>query len=133
MIKSLLSEKYGGDNVLRVTNIEGLKRLGQRGYQAVIFDDVSMDERSMEEKIGLVDVENDSDIRVLYNTVQLPSGMPRAVLTNRNVGDYFQLSQSSLGGQVDAIMRRLSHVDLKGRKVILRQINEVEIQEAGSI
>jgi hypothetical protein len=128
MIKSMLCNKYGAENVLRVTNLEGLKKLNDKCYKAIIFDDVSLDGRDMEEKIAVVDVENDSDIRVLYNTVRIPAGMPRAVLTNRSVDNYFNMGLGGVEGQWGAIIRRLSAVDLKGKKVILRNIQEVEIE-----
>lgn len=130
MIKSLLSEKYGKENVLRVTDLEGLRKLHTGSYAAVIFDDINVDTRTAEEKISLIDVENASDVRILYNSVSLPAGMPRALLTNKDVASFFQFGVSfGSKEQVEAIRRRLREVDIKGKKVIIRQINELEFRD----
>lgn len=100
----------------------------------MIFDDVNMDKRDPEEKIGVVDLANDSDQRVLYGTVKLPAEMPRVILSNKGLKEYF--GANGLYGmgeaQLEAILRRVRDIDLGNKKLIIRQINELEFQEKDS-
>ena len=42
MMKSLLAKKYGRENVLRITNKEGLKRYDESKHKALILDDLAI-------------------------------------------------------------------------------------------
>lgn len=105
--------------------------MGEREYKAVIFDDVNMDEKTAEEKIGVVDLANDSDHRILYGSVTIPAKMPRVIVSNRGVEEYFgeYRGRKLLASQMAAILRRIRNVPLGNKRLILRQINELEVFE----
>jgi hypothetical protein len=70
-----------GIKPLIVNNIDALKSI-QGGHGMIVFDDVDFSNSSREELISLLDAEKCSDIRILYQTVQLPANLPRTILSN---------------------------------------------------
>lgn len=91
MTKAILSEKFGKRGVLRVTNWDGLKKYDSVRHKAIILDDLSMEGREIEEKISAVDIKNGGDIRVLYETIGLKPEVVRAIITNKEVSEYFRI------------------------------------------
>jgi hypothetical protein len=49
---------------------------------ALLFDDISLANKTREEKIHIFDLENNSPLRILYSVVVIPAGTPRAFTTN---------------------------------------------------
>lgn len=123
MIKALAKEKVGEKHVIRVTDIEGLKNVNEN-HKFLILDDVNIAEKPMELKIALVDVENDVDIKILYQSKELTAELSRAIITNLSFNDYFGIY--GMTEQTKAILRRINPIDLKNHKVILRKRVEVE-------
>ncbi len=56
---------------------EGLKLLDEYSHEGVIFDDVSIADKELQEQIHILDLFNESMIRILYCSVILPRGFPR--------------------------------------------------------
>lgn len=70
-----------GIKPLIVNNIDALKSI-RDDHGMIVFDDVDFSNSSREELISLLDAEKSSDIRILYQTVQLPANLPRTILSN---------------------------------------------------
>ena len=113
MMKSILRAKFGEGGVLRITGKEGLARFDAGKHKVIIMDDMEM-EGSAEEKIGLVDVENGTDVRILYGTKYIGPGTGRAILTNLSMDEYFK-TESMSEKQKAAIERRCKKVKIKKR------------------
>ena len=88
---------------------------------ALLFDDISLSNKSREEKIHIYDLENNSQIRVLYGIAYIPAGTPRAFTTNkidRLVGTI------DLSAMPEEIARRL---------VLIKVNNSLKISVKGNI
>ncbi len=65
-----------------------IRDINALGHQSItpdtglIFDDLSLKYESREVKIHHFDIENESQIRVLYKVVIIPKGTPRIFTTN---------------------------------------------------
>jgi hypothetical protein len=126
MMKTLYDDKFDGA-FIRTTDIEGLKKFDGKKHKGIIYDDIAgLETITPENLIGLVDVENDHDQRILYGTAEIPEGTARAWLSNKSLEEQLKHFPKS---QLGAIMRRVRNIDLKGKKIILRHIVEVEISE----
>ena len=126
MIKALAKEKVGEKQVIRVTDIEGLKNLNEN-HKFLILDDVNIKDKPMEFKIALTDVENPVDMKLLYQSKVLEPDVSRAIVTNKGIEDYFGIY--AMTEQAKAILRRVKHIDLKNHKVILRKrVEEIEME-----
>lgn len=70
-------------NTVFIRDINALREL-EAGIKnpALLFDDVSLAERTREEKIHIFDLENTSQLRILYAAVDIPSRTPRVFTTN---------------------------------------------------
>lgn len=77
--------------MLRVTDLNGLKKYDVNETAALILDDVNIESLTAEAKIGLVDVENWASVRILYELVSIRGGVVRAIVTNKAKEDYFGL------------------------------------------
>jgi hypothetical protein len=77
-----------GIKPLIVNNIDALKSI-QEDHGMIVFDDVDFSNSSREELISLLDAEKSSDIRILYQTVQLPANLPRTILSNTAPNEVF--------------------------------------------
>jgi hypothetical protein len=73
---------------LIVNNIDALKLI-QEDHGMIVFDDVDFSNSSREELISLLDAEKSSDIRILYQTLQLPANLPRTILSNAAPAEVF--------------------------------------------
>ena len=124
MMNTLLSEKYGKEAVLRINNIQGLKKLNDKPYKALLMDDVDLTGLTGEDLISLFDTEHDSEQRVLYGTAEIPGGLPRAVISNKKLESLFKCKELS---QIEAILRRCLNLDLGDKKLILRL--EIEVTQ----
>lgn len=67
---------------LMVRDLNGLSRFDPAEHRGLIFDDLDLGEKSREELIHLYDMEENSDIRILYRVVVLQAGIPRIFTTN---------------------------------------------------
>jgi hypothetical protein len=126
MMKTLFAKKFGKDNFLRINNIEGIKELALKNYKGLILDDVDLKKLTPEELLGLLDVKNTHNQRVLYGTVDVPAGMTRAVVTNKKIedlGTYLPIRQ------MEALLRRCVNIDLGNKKVTLTLKMEIEEKE----
>lgn len=116
MTKSILSKVFGTENVLRATHKESLSSLQENNYSCVIFDDMNMADLSIEEKIALFDLRNDSTIRILYGHVCLPRGLARVIVTNLPPREYIKKALHNANipdeRQLAAALRRLYVVDI---------------------
>jgi hypothetical protein len=50
---------------------------------ALLFDDVSLSNKTREQIIHILDLENTSQLRILYAITDIPSGTPRVFTTNK--------------------------------------------------
>lgn len=65
---------------IRDVNVLGNLDIGED--VALLFDDVSLSNKTREERIHYFDLENDSQLRVLYGIANIPARVPRAFTTN---------------------------------------------------
>ena len=91
---------------LLIRNINALKNLKENN-KALILDDIDWSNISREEKIHLIDKNQISQIRVLYNVINQHPDIIK-VVTSNSVSDLL-----SFFDQNSAISRRLKHIDLK--------------------
>lgn len=71
-------------NTIVVREMNAMKELGT-GIKnpALLFDDISLSKKTREEKMHILDLENTSQLRILYATADIPSGTLRAFTTNK--------------------------------------------------
>jgi len=86
-----------------VREINALKNLQPEFHELIILDDINPNKLDREELIHLLDIQSDSQIRILYNSILIPEGTIRIITTNL-VGQYMNLDK--------AITRRLSPVPI---------------------
>jgi hypothetical protein len=79
--KSLL--KSMNLETLLIRNVNALKDVRIETNTALLFDDISLAGKTREELIHYFDLENGTQLRVLYSIVDIPPGTPRAFTTNR--------------------------------------------------
>jgi len=72
-----------------VREIEGLKKFSAGLHRGIIFDDMDVSSRSREELIHMFDIEQDSDIRILYGTKVIPAYTVKIFTTN-NPGQFLR-------------------------------------------
>jgi DNA polymerase III delta prime subunit len=123
-IKAFLAEKYGKEKVLRINNIQGLSKLNERDYEAIIFDDVDLSDLTGEEVIGLMDMEENHTQRILYGTAEVEAGTTRAFISNKKFEEMFKNLPM---GQIEALLRRCVNVDLGNKRLVIRL--ELELKE----
>jgi hypothetical protein len=111
-IVSLLNEY----NPLLIRDLNGLKNL-REDNKALIFDDLDWNNISRETKIHLLDKEFDSQIRILYAVVDLPSKIIK-VITSNNPHDLLRTFEAD-----KAIERRIVHVNIDEPIYSLQQNN----------
>lgn len=92
-------------------------------YEAIILDDVDLKKLTPEEVLGLLDMANTHIQRILYGTVEIPAGMPRAVLTNKKIEELAGLWPVR---QLNGAIRRCIQKDLGNKKVIISFKIEIE-------
>ncbi len=91
-------------NPLTITNIEKLKDFDNNIHKALLFDDCNFDKLNREEIIHLVDNELDRDIRILYDSKTIPSGILKIFTSNKsNLFPYDNLKE---------IQRRITKVNI---------------------
>lgn len=71
-------------NTVFIRDINAIKEL-EVGIKnpALLFDDISLFKTTREQKIHIFDLENTSQLRVLYAAVDIPNGTPRVFTTNK--------------------------------------------------
>lgn len=74
--------------------------------QAFILDDMNFHNIGRTKMIALTDIENESDIRVLFGMHTIDAGTPRIFTTNEEYEDYFPLDTT------EAVKRRVRWLDL---------------------
>jgi len=116
LAKSLLSS-LGMEYVL-IRDLNGLKKFDPLIHRAVIFDDLDVSDRSREELIHLFDVENESDIRILYQSVQIPAFLVRIFTTNNH---------RAMTRNEKSLERRLDIVQVE--KPLFKLLGNTEIDE----
>lgn len=79
VISGLISENL---NPLLVRDINALKNLNSK-HDAIIFDDLDCSQFSSETLIHLFDVMRDTNVRVLYDMIEIPAGTPRVLIKNK--------------------------------------------------
>jgi Geminivirus Rep catalytic domain len=80
LAKAVLHAK--GKRVLFVREIQALKDFEDGLHNAIIFDDLNVSEFPREQLIHLVDIDNSSDLRLLYRGKKLPAHIDRVFTTN---------------------------------------------------
>jgi hypothetical protein len=115
--KAYYAAIFGAENVLRVNNLEGLREVCE-STKAIILDDISFDEMSVEAKLGLTGVTQDHIQRVMYMAVLIRAGIARAIISNRSFADAFDLRGMPIA-QRKALERRVHEVDI-GEKTLRR-------------
>lgn len=83
MSKALCSKYFGEQGYIRINSLQGLRKLKGKDYKMIIMDDINFGELSAEEVLGLFDVKNTHEQRVLYGTVEIKPGIARMVITNK--------------------------------------------------
>lgn len=76
--------------------------------QGIIYDDMNFSKWSRENALHIMDVENDSDIRILFGIYSVPAGTPQILSTNQG---YHQVFPEELLGQ-NELTRRVCWCDL---------------------
>lgn len=79
--KSLFKSMNYETVLVRDMNALGNIDIGRN--QALLFDDISLSKKTREEKIHCFDLENDSQLRILYGVARIPASIPRAFTTNK--------------------------------------------------
>jgi len=67
---------------LLIRNIHAFRDVRIGPGTALLFDDVSLADKTREELIHYFDLENGTQLRVMYGTIDIPPGTPRAFTTN---------------------------------------------------
>jgi len=78
--KSLL--KSMNLETLLIRNVHAFKDVRIVAGTALLFDDISLVDKTREELIHYFDLENGTQLRVMYGTIDVPPGTPRAFTTN---------------------------------------------------
>ena len=86
-----------------IREINGLKDFQREFHELIILDDINPGKLGREELIHLFDVQSDSQIRILYNSILIPEGTVR-ILTTNMVGQFLKFDE--------AVTRRLSLVPI---------------------
>jgi hypothetical protein len=102
-------------NPILITDINALKDL-KASNKALIFDDIDWSNISRETKIHLLDKNRPANIKIIYQSVKIPSSIVKAVISN-NPGDLINIFDKD-----EAIDRRISHVEIS--KPIFTQVNQ---------
>lgn len=102
-------------NPILITDINALKDLKPE-HKAIIFDDIDWFNIPREVKIHLLNKTRPSNIKIVYQTVKLPSSLVKAVISN-NPEDLINDK---------AIARRICHVHIN--EPIFNQINQINQQ-----
>lgn len=103
-------------NPILITDINALKEL-KSSHKAIIFDDINWSVIPREVKIHLLDKNRTSNIKIIYQSVKLPSTLVKAVTSN-NPQDLLSFWDND-----DAITRRIRHVHLE--QPLFNQINHI--------
>lgn len=96
-------------NPLFINNINQLKDLKPEN-KAIIFDDIDARSLTREEKIALIDKDNNRTIRILYGLGKLSKTLDRIITTNRP--EDFDL-------HLEEIARRITHINLGDKPLII--------------
>lgn len=80
LAKSLMS--FLGKKYMIVSDINDLKEFHNSDFNAIIFDDLNLENLTREQIVHLVDVEEDRHIRVLYGTARVPSSTSKIFTLN---------------------------------------------------
>jgi hypothetical protein len=94
---------------------------------ALLFDDISLANKTREEKIHIFDLENTSQVRVLYGIAIIPAGTPRAFTTNKLDRVIGSINLDEVPKEID---RRITAVNIEEPlKICLKRtvIDEIEI------
>ncbi len=102
-------------NPILITDLNALKDL-KSDHKAIIFDDVDWSNISREVKIHLLDKNRTANVKIIYQTVKVPSSLVKAVASN-NAEDLI-----SIFDRDKAIERRIKHVHIN--QPIFNQINQ---------
>lgn len=73
------------------------------------MDDLSIDGKTAEEIINLVDLKNENTHRILYGSANIPNELSRAWLSNKKIDEIIKHYPQS---QIKAILRRVINVNL---------------------
>lgn len=92
-------------NPLRINDINALKNLKPE-HKAIILDDLNWKKVDREVKIELLEKARDSNIKIIYQVVDLPADLIKVVIYNnpQNLKDYWDVDP--------AVNRRIFHVHL---------------------
>jgi hypothetical protein len=94
---------------------------------ALLFDDISLANKTREEKIHIFDLENTSQVRVLYGIAIIPASTPRAFTTNKLDRVIGSINLDEIPKEID---RRITAVNIEEPlKICLKRtvIDEIEI------
>jgi hypothetical protein len=97
---------------LMIRDMEDLKKLHDT-HDGIIFDDMSFKHIPREVQIHIVDLQNDSTVRVLYGSKTIPRGMPRVFTSN-----------VSIFMNDPAIKRRIRFIEVREDLRLLEEIVE---------
>jgi hypothetical protein len=111
--KALLHSK--GFKYLFVRDINALKEFRPSLHDAIIFDDLDTEFLKKEGMIHLLDVEDESQVRILYKYMDIPENT-RKIITTNNLYEYTK------HGKV--IQRRVTTVEIKEPQFLLSPTEE---------
>lgn len=114
LAKSLLKEKFP----LFIRDINQIKNFKEDEHKSILFDDPDFSKFTREQKIHLLDNENPSDIRILFDSIRIPSGITK-IITANNLKNIIDLN-------IEELNRRVYHVNL-GNNILFIQ-NKINIE-----
>ena len=102
-----------GDNFLYVRSLEGLRDFDVLKHATILFDDVDVSKLSREERLGLLDRDTPTHVRILYSSVEIPPETNRIFVSNKKAVDQF-------GGEKE-IQRRMAALEVQGKDVLIKK------------
>ena len=125
LAKALLASRFKEDEILMITNSEGLKSLSPT-HKAIILDDFDWNNLPLVMKQALLDVSEDrKDISKKYKSVSIPPRMVKIVLTNNRKSIFSDYDKNALLKGVDPYLSySKAEVESLERKVYELEIND---------
>ena len=111
-IVAFLKSLYGED-FLYIRSLEGLRDFDAIKHATILFDDVDVSKLSREERLGLLDRETPTHVRILYTSVEIPPETNRIFVSNKTAIDH-------LGPQKE-VQRRIAALQLSGKDVLIKK------------
>jgi SpoVK/Ycf46/Vps4 family AAA+-type ATPase len=130
LIAKILADKKLKD-VLYIRDKQQLEYLNKQDYKVLIYDEINFDDFKNQELINLLDIQEESTIRILYGKARKRKGMPVLLATNDMDSLIKKLKQSKI---LNALFRRsiVLHIktqimpyekDQDGKNINIKELN----------